>query len=172
MKTGYTHIYTGNGKGKTTASLGLGLRAVGAGLKVYMAQFMKGSKSSELNSIKDIPNFDIFYYGRNEFVSKENPSKIDIDLAQEGLKDVKNIMYSERYDLVILDEINVALDFNLVPLEDVLDIVKNKPKNLELILIGRYAPKELIDIADVVTEMKEIKHVYQKGILARRGIDY
>jgi len=172
MEVGYTHIYTGSGKGKTTAALGLGLRAVGAGLKVYMVQFMKGSKSSELNSSKNISNFNIFYYGRNEFVSRNKPSKLDINLAQEGLDYVRDIINSERYDVVILDEINVALDFGLLSLDKVIELVKSKPKNLELVLTGRNAPKQLIELADLVTEMKEIKHPFQKGILARKGIDY
>ena len=133
---------------------------------------MKGSKSSELKSIENISNFDIFPYGRNEFVSKENPSKLDINLAQEGFDYVSNIIDSGRYDVVILDEINVALDFGLVSLNKVIKLIKNKPKNLELVLTGRNAPEQLIELADLVTEMKEIKHPFQKGILARKGIDY
>ena len=172
LNKGYVQVYTGDGKGKTTAALGLGLRAVGAGLKVYMIQFMKGGISSELKSIANIPSFEILPYGLNTFVSKNNPKTDDLYLAKKGLDYSKEIINSGKYNVVILDEINVAVNFNLVPLDDVLDIVKNKPKNLELILTGRYAPKELIDLADVVTEMKEIKHVYQKGILARKGIDY
>ena len=171
-KKGYIHIYTGPGKGKTTAALGLGLRAVGAGYKVYMIQFMKGRRYSELDSCEKIKNFTIVQYGRDEFVSKECPEKIDIDLAKKGFSHAKDTITSEKYDMVILDEINVAVDYNLIPLSDVIDLIKDKPKKLELVLTGRYAHPELSKIADVVTEMLEIKHPYMEGVLARKGIDF
>jgi len=172
LEKGLVHVYTGPGKGKTTAALGLGIRAVGAGLKVYMIQFMKGRRYSELDSLRNTPNFTIVQYGRDEFVSKEKPEKIDIDLAQKGFAHAKEIIKSEKYDLVILDEINVAVDFKLIDLKDVLKLIKEKPKKLELVLTGRYANPELVKVADLVTEMLEIKHPYQKGVKARKGIDY
>jgi cob(I)alamin adenosyltransferase len=172
LEKGLIHIYTGPGKGKTTAALGLGLRAVGAGYKVHVVQFMKGRRYSEIDSIEKLPNFTISQHGRDEFVSKENPEKIDIDLAQKGFSYAKEIVKSGKYDLIILDEINVAIDFNLISLEDVLKLINEKPKKLELVLTGRYADPELIQIADVVTEMLEIKHPYQQGIMARKGIDF
>ena len=172
LEKGYIHVYTGPGKGKTTAALGLGLRAAGAGLKVHMIQFMKGRRYSELDAIENIPNFTISQHGRDEFVSKENPEQIDIDLAQKGFTKAQEIIKNGKYDLVILDEINVAVDYALIPLKDVVELVMNKPGKLELILTGRYAHPELVKIADLVTEMLEIKHPYQNGVQARKGVDF
>jgi cob(I)alamin adenosyltransferase len=172
FKRGYVQVYTGDGKGKTTASLGLGLRAYGNNLKVYMLQFMKGRRYSEIDAIEKIENFTISQHGRDEFVSKEDPEQIDIDLAMEGFEKAKVILLSGEYDLVILDELNVAVDFGLVPLQDALDLIKAKPEHVELVLTGRNAPAEFIEIADLVTEMKEIKHFYQKGVEARKGIEF
>ena len=172
MKKGYIHIYTGSGKGKTTAALGLGLRAVGAGFKVYMIQFMKGRRYSELDAVEHLSNFTIVQHGRDEFVSKEKPEQIDIDLAQEGFAHAKDIIKNGKYDMVILDEINVAVDYNLIPLEDVLKLIEEKTEKLELVLTGRYAHPEIVKWADLVTEMLEIKHPYQQGILARKGVDF
>ncbi len=171
MEKGYIHVYTGPGKGKTTAAIGLGVRAVGAGLHVYMIQFMKGRTYCEINTIKKIPHFTIVQYGRDEFVSKERPEQIDIDLAKKGFAHAQKIVKSGKYDMVILDEINVAVDYQLVSLEEVMDLLTNKPESLELVLTGRYAHPEITKIADVVTEMLEIKHPYQQGVLARKGID-
>jgi cob(I)alamin adenosyltransferase len=172
FEKGYIHTYTGSGKGKTTAALGLGLRAAGAGYKVYMIQFMKGRRYSELESIEKIQNFDVIQYGRDEFVSKENPENIDINLAQEGFAHAQETIKKEKYDMIILDEINVAIDFNLINLKDLLNLIKNKPEKLEIILTGRYSHPEIIKISDIVTEMLEIKHPYQKGIIARKGVDF
>jgi len=172
LEKGYIHIYTGPGKGKTTAALGLGLRAAGAGLKVHMIQFMKGRRYSELDAVEKIPNFTISQHGRDEFVSKENPEQIDIDLAQKGFVKAQEIIKNGKYDMVILDEINVAIDYNLVPLDDLLKLIEEKPEKLELILTGRHAHPELVKIADLATEMLEIKHPYQNGVQARKGVDY
>lgn len=172
MTKGYVHIYTGNGKGKTTAALGLGLRAAGAGYKVHMLQFMKGRRYSELNSLENVKNFTISQHGRDEFVNKENTEQIDIDLAVEGFSKAKELIKNDNYDMIILDEINVAIDFNLISLKDVLHLIKEKPERLELILTGRYANHELIKIADYVSEILEIKHPYQKGVITRKGIDF
>jgi len=172
LKKGYIHVYTGPGKGKTTAALGLGIRATGAGLKVHMVQFMKGRRYSEIDTIEKIKNFTITQHGRDEFVSKENPELIDIDLAQKGFKYSKEIINNGKYDMIILDEINVAVDYNLISLEDILKLLEEKPEKLELILTGRYAHPEIVRNADLVTEMLEIKHPYQQGIAARKGIDF
>lgn len=172
LKKGYIHVYTGPGKGKTTSALGLGLRAAGAGYKVYMIQFMKGRKYSELESLKNVPNFTVVQYGRDEFVSKEKPEQIDVDLAQEGFAHAQEIVQKGKYDIIILDEINVAIDYHLITLDDVIKMIKEKPEKVELILTGRYAHPELSKLADLVTEMLEIKHPYQKGVLARKGIDF
>jgi cob(I)alamin adenosyltransferase len=171
LEKGYIHVYTGPGKGKTTAALGLGLRAAGAGLKVHMIQFMKGRRYSEIDGIEKVSNISITQFGRDEFVSKENPDKIDIDLAQKGLKHAKNVIKDAKYDLVILDEINVAVDYNLISIDEIVKLIEEKPEKLELILTGRYAHPEIIRTADYVTEMLEIKHPYQNGVLARKGID-
>jgi len=171
LEKGIIHVYTGPGKGKTTSALGLGLRASGAGFKVYMIQFMKGRRYSEIEAIKNIPNFTIIQFGRDEFVSKEKPEQIDIDLAEKGFEHAKEIIKSEKYDIIILDEINVAIDYNLIPVDKVLKLCEEKPEKLELVLTGRYAHPEIVKIADLVTEMLEIKHPYQHGTLARKGID-
>jgi len=172
LEKGLIHIYTGNGKGKTTSAIGLGVRATGNGLKVYMIQFMKGRRYSEIDALEVIPNFTVFQSGRDEFVSKENPEKIDIDLAREGFEHAKKIINAGKHDLVILDEINVAVDFNLIPLEDVLKLLDEKPGKVELVLTGRYANPEIVRMADLVSEILEIKHPYQEGVQSRKGIDW
>lgn len=172
MKKGYIHIYSGPGKGKTTAALGLGLRAAGAGFKVHMIQFMKGRRYSELDALEHVKNFTVSQFGRDEFVSKDNPEQIDIELAREGFDFAVDVVKKGLYDMVILDEINVAIDYNLVSLEDMLGLIDQKPEKLELVLTGRYAHPDLIKVADVVTEMLEIKHPYQEGVTARKGVDF
>jgi len=172
LENGMVHIYTGTGKGKTTAALGLALRAIGAGLQVYMIQFMKGNPYSELESVKAFPNFTIKQFGREEFVSKDNPASIDIQYARQGFKHAQEIVTCGQYDLVILDEINVAMDYNLITIPEVLSLIVNKPAHIELVLTGRYAPPQVVKVADLVTEMLEIKHPYHQGILARKGIDH
>jgi cob(I)alamin adenosyltransferase len=172
LKKGLIHVYTGNGKGKTTAAIGLGVRAAGNGLKVLMIQFMKGRRYSELDALNQIQNFTVVQFGRDEFVSKEKPAQIDIDLAQKGLAYAKDIIQKRSYDLIILDEINVAVDYHLITVQDVLQILKEKPESVELVLTGRYASPELIQHADLVSEILEIKHPYQKGLLSRKGIDW
>ncbi|MDH7517283.1 MAG: cob(I)yrinic acid a,c-diamide adenosyltransferase [Candidatus Thermoplasmatota archaeon] len=172
LNKGLVHVYTGPGKGKTTAAIGLGVRAAGAGLKVIMIQFMKGRRYSEIDVIEKIPNFTVIQYGRDEFVSKEKPEQIDIDLAKKGFEYAKKVIKEGKYDMVILDEINVAVDYNLINVKDILKLVDEKPEKIELVLTGRYAPSELVKVADLVTEMLEIKHPYQEGMLARKGIDH
>jgi cob(I)alamin adenosyltransferase len=172
IKKGYIHVYTGNGKGKTTAAIGLGIRAIGEGLKVIMIQFMKGRRYSEIDVLQHIKNFTVVQFGRDEFVSKEKPEQLDIDLAQKGLAYAKDVIQQGGYDLVILDEINVAVDFHLISLEDVIKLLEKKPENLELVLTGRYASPEIIKHADIVSEILEIKHPYQQGVQSRKGIDW
>jgi len=172
LKKGYIHVYTGPGKGKTTAALGLGIRAAGAGMKVHMVQFMKGRRYSEIDTLENIANFTISQHGRDDFVSKEKPDRVDIDLAKKGFNYSKEIVNNGKYDMIILDEINVAVDYNLIQLKDVIKLLEGKPKKLELILTGRYAHPEIVRCADLVTEMLEIKHPYQQGVEARKGIDF
>ena len=172
LEKGLIHVYTGHGKGKTTAAIGLGIRAIGEGLKVYMIQFMKGRRYSEISAIENIQNFTVVQFGRDEFVSKEKPEQIDIDLAKDGFVHAKKIISEGKYDVVILDELNVAVDFNLISLDDVLDLLSEKPNTVELILTGRYASPEIVKYADLVSEILEIKHPYQSGIKSRKGIDW
>lgn len=172
LEKGLVQVYTGSGKGKTTSSLGLALRAIGRGLKVYMIQFMKNAKYGELLATENVSNLKIVQYGRDCFVNKEKPEEIDIELAHAGLEHAEQIVMGGEYDLVMLDEINVAVNFKLISLEDVLNLIKNKPAHVELVLTGRYADKKLIEIADLVTEMLDIKHPFMKGTLTRKGIDY
>ncbi|SKC49674.1 cob(I)yrinic acid a,c-diamide adenosyltransferase [Maledivibacter halophilus] len=170
MEKGYIHIYTGNGKGKTTAALGLALRALCAGKKVYMGQFVKGMKYSEVKAQEYLSGFKIEQLGRSCFIDRV-PEQEDIEAAKSGLEKCKEILSKGEYDLVILDEINIALYFKLFDVEDVIKMLEKKADHVEVILTGRYAPKELIDIADLVTEMKEIKHYYTQGVMARKGIE-
>ena len=168
---GYVQVYTGNGKGKTTAAFGLALRAAGAGLKVFIAQFVKGMKYSELESIKKLDDMiTIKQYGSGWFIQKKINQK-DINLAQNGLKEVQNIINSGNYQLVILDEANIATHFKLFSPKELLELINSKPDHVELIITGRYADPLIIDNADLVTEMHEIKHYYHKGIKARLGIE-
>jgi len=172
LKKGIIQVYTGNGKGKTTAAIGLGMRAVGAGLKVYMIQFMKGYPYSEIEALKKVENFTLKQFGRADFVDKENPAEIDIKYAKDALKHAEKIIKSKKYDVVILDEINVAMDYGLIEKEEVLELMKKKPGNMELVLTGRYAPKEILKNADLITEMLEIKHPYRNDMKCRKGIDW
>lgn len=167
---GYIHIYTGNGKGKTTCALGLSLRAVCSGKKVFFGQFVKGMKYSELDAVKYLPNFEMKQYGRDCFIYN-NPTKEDIDMAKNALSDMKNILVEGKYDLVVMDELNIALHYKLFTVEEVIEILEARKKNVEVVITGRYALKELMDRADLVTEMKEIKHYYKKGVEARKGIE-
>jgi cob(I)alamin adenosyltransferase len=167
---GYIQIYTGNGKGKTTAALGLALRAVGVGLRVFIGQFLKtpASEHKVLERFKNLIKVET--YGRAGFVT--TPTTEDKNMAEKGFKACARAIESSKCDIVILDEINVALHLGLLELNKVISLLRAKPEKVEVILTGRYAPKELIEIADLVTEMKEIKHYYTKGIKAREGIEY
>jgi cob(I)alamin adenosyltransferase len=171
LKKGLVQIYTGCGKGKTTAALGLALRAVGAGLKVYMLQFIKGKSYSELKALKSIKNIKIDQCGRGCFIKKK-PSGIDISCARRGLIRAEKAIMSGDYDVVILDEANIALSIGLIDIKDTLNIIKAKPRNVELVLTGRRCPRSLLKRAHLVTDMREVKHPYQKGVKARRGIEY
>jgi cob(I)alamin adenosyltransferase len=170
---GLVQVYTGDGKGKTTAALGLALRACGHGLSVYMIQFMKGDiEYGELKAAQWIPNLTIIQFGRPDFVDKENPEKVDIEFANKALEHANDIISSGNHDIVILDELNVAIDFKLVGVKEVLTLIDSKPKHIELVITGRNAPKEILNRADLVTNMENIKHPYDNGVSARCGIDH
>ena len=171
-KKGIVMLFTGNGKGKTTASLGAGMRAAGHGARVFMIQFMKGRLYGEIAASASIDGFTIEQHGRDEFVDPESPEKIDVELARKGWNRALEVIESEDPDLLILDEINIAISFGLIDVEEVLKMIINRPEELDIILTGRYAPDELIELADTVTEMKEIKHHYNSGIQMRKGIEY
>jgi cob(I)alamin adenosyltransferase len=170
-RTGTVQLYTGEGKGKTTAALGCAWRAAGHGLKVLMVQFMKGDTNYGELKI-DMPNVRIMQSGLATFVDKSNPSTEDKALAKRGLELAKEAISSGQYDMVILDEVNIAVDYGLVPLEELVRIIRARPDGVEIILTGRYAHQKLIDLADLVSEIKEVKHYYRKGVQAREGIEY
>lgn len=167
---GYLHVYTGNGKGKTTAAFGLALRAVCAGRQVYVGQFVKSMKYNETKIAEHFSSIRIEQLGRGCYINKE-PEAVDIRMAKAALNHCADIMRSGDYDLVILDELNIAIHLGLVELDDVLDAIRSRRPDVEVVVTGRYAPQELIDMADLVTEMKEVKHYYQQGVLSRNGID-
>lgn len=170
---GLVIVNTGNGKGKTTAAFGQAVRALGHGWKVCIIQFMKGRKYGEvLCAEKYLPPLTIHQCGLDSFVRKGNPSDTDLALARKGLELAKNVLSSGEYELVILDEINVAVDYQLLGLEDVLDAVRNRRSHVNVIMTGRYAPAEIISMADTVSEVREIKHHYAAGVKERKGIEF
>lgn len=169
---GKIQVITGNGKGKTTSAFGLAARAAGHGLKIIIIQFMKGQINyGELASAQKL-GIEVVQFGRPDFVNPKNPDPVDVKMAMDGLEKVKQASSSGDYDIVIADELNVALHFNLVPLEEVLFLMENKNPHTELVITGRYAKSEVIEAADLVTEMKEIKHYFNAGQGAREGIEY
>ncbi len=168
---GHIQVYTGNGKGKTTAALGLALRAAGAGAKVFIAQFAKGRSTAELVSLSRLSDLiTIKQYGREHFIMGE-PEPEDIQTAQQGLAEAQKVIISGKYPLVILDEANVAVDLGLLSVEALLSVLNAKPEHVEIVITGRNAHKRIIEQADLVTEMREVKHYYSKGVKARRGIE-
>jgi len=173
LEKGYVQIYTGNSKGKTTAALGLAFRAMGRGMRTYIGQFMKGQLYGELEAAKTVGEFiTIEQYGENTFVHvTDPPDPKHVKMAREGFAKLEKAMISCDYDIVVADEINTAIFFKLILVQDVLGLMDQKPDRVELVLTGRYAPQELIDRADLATEMKQIKHYFDKGVQARDGIE-
>ncbi|MFM2293047.1 MAG: hypothetical protein RIS29_2860 [Bacteroidota bacterium] len=168
---GYIHVYTGNGKGKTTAAMGLALRAVGAGKKVYIVQYAKGMHYSELDSIaKYLPQITLKQYGLGCFIFNA-PKQEDVDAANHGLKEVEDIISGSEYDVIIMDEANIAVFYNFFTAEKLIEVLNKRNPKTEIIITGRYASDEIVEYADLVTEMKEIKHYYQQGVVARVGIE-
>jgi cob(I)alamin adenosyltransferase len=167
----YVHVYTGDGKGKTTAALGMALRAVGAGWQVFFAQFAKGMASGELAAMEPLSRFiTVRQFGRPSFIDG-NPGHEDFDCAEQGLLECREAVASGQYKLVILDEANVATAIGLLSLDDLVDLINCKHRSVELVITGRWAHRRVIERADLVTEMREIKHYYRQGVLARVGIE-
>ncbi len=173
LKRGLVQVFTGNGKGKTTAALGAVVRALGHGLKVYIVFFMKGDYPyGEQNILSKLPNVTVARFGFRTFTDPENVKPEEKEQAKQALAAAREAVLSGNYDLVVLDEINIATAWKLVELDEVIKLISNKPQNVELILTGRYADKELVKRADLVTEMLKIKHPYGNGVMAREGIEY
>ncbi|MCD4655964.1 MAG: cob(I)yrinic acid a,c-diamide adenosyltransferase [Planctomycetes bacterium] len=172
LKKGYIHVYTGDGKGKTTAAFGLMLRAVGAGMRVYIAQFLKGMEYSEILTLKDKFKDEVTFeqFGTTNYIIGD-PLPEHYEVIDKGFRRVKEVLTCGEYDIIILDEINIALFFGLKTVDDLLEIMDLKPNDVELIMTGRKAPQEIIDRADLVTEMVPIKHYFEQGILSRKGIE-
>ncbi len=167
---GCVQVYTGDGKGKTTAALGLALRAAGAGLRVFIGQFVKGMEYSELRALERFPEIEVRRYGRECFIDRE-PEPEDIEAAHVGLADAREELLSGRWDVVILDEANIATYFELFPVEELLALIGERPPCVELVITGRRADPRIIEAADLVTEMREVKHYYQCGVPCRKGIE-
>jgi len=169
---GFIHLYTGNGKGKTTAALGLALRAVGAGKRVFIGQFVKGMPYSEIDAIRQLfQGITLKQFGLGCFI-KGTPTPQDIEAAREGLREVFQVLRANEFDMVVLDEVCIALYYKLFTVDEVVKLLKSKPFSTEVIMTGRYAPSQLIAVADLVTEMQEVKHYYNSGVKARKGIEY
>lgn len=168
---GLIQIYTGTGKGKTTAALGLAMRAAGHNFKIAIIHFMKIWNYGEVKSLDKL-GIDLFRYGTTELIDPKNPSPIDFDQANKAIEKAEELIEKCNHDILILDEINVAIDFNLIPLKRVVDLLDKKPDNLELVLTGRNCPDELIERADLVSRIDEIKHPFQKGSKVRKGIEF
>jgi cob(I)alamin adenosyltransferase len=169
---GYVQVYTGDGKGKTTAALGLALRAAGAGLKVYFTQFCKGRDSSEHAALQRVTDLITWSHSGSTSFIMEKPTPEDIAQAEENLRALRKALVSGDYRLVIADELNVAVDLGLVTVDQALELIEARPENVELVLTGRNAPPEIVMRADLVTEMLAVKHPYREGVQARRGIEY
>ncbi len=171
MKKGYLQVYTGTGKGKTTAAFGTAMRTVLHGGKVYFAQFIKASKTAELLVPDHFSNFTIGQFGEGRFIEGE-PSGEDIKLAEEGLLRCSDAMSSGEFDLVVMDEVCVAIHYGLLDPAAVIAAAGSRFPSTEVICTGRYAPEELIEAADLVTEMRKVKHYFDSGVRAREGIEY
>ncbi len=169
---GLVQVYAGTGKGKTTAAIGLAIRAVGQGLHVYFAQFMKGVSYGELSVLSRMPNITIRQSGSQHWIIPDCRTDEDREVAGRGFDETRKAVFSGKYDIVVMDEINVATAWKLVPVEKVVELIRTKPPTVELVLTGRLARPEIIGLADLVTEMVPVKHPFEKGIHARRGIEF
>jgi cob(I)alamin adenosyltransferase len=172
-RKGLVQVFTGNGKGKTTAAVGTIVRAAGHGLKVFLVSFMKGNYTyGEYKTLAQLPNVEIAQFGLRKLTDPARVNAEEKEQAKAALAAARNAVTSGNYDLVVLDEVNVAVSYNLIALDDVLKLVRDKPPHVELILTGRYADNKLLELADLVTEMVKVKHPFDKGIKARKGIEF
>jgi cob(I)alamin adenosyltransferase len=171
LSKGYVQVYTGDGKGKTTAALGLALRASGHGMHTYIGQFMKGQQYGELDALRDHACITIEQYGDPCCIRREEVTPEHVTQARRGLERARAAMLSGKYAIVVLDEVNVAIWFGVLSVEEVLAFLDERPERVEVILTGRRAPQALIDRADLVTEMREVKHYHARGVPAREGIE-
>ncbi|MGM0415289.1 MAG: cob(I)yrinic acid a,c-diamide adenosyltransferase [Bacillota bacterium] len=167
---GMVHVYTGNGKGKTTAAIGLAIRAAGANKTVFIGQFIKGMEYSELKILNNIKNIRLKQYGRGCFIKGE-PESEDIEFARNGLQEIEELLINGEYDLVIMDEANIATYYNLFTVEELISVIDKRAENVEVVITGRKASEKLLNYADLVTNMEEVKHYFTKGIKARKGIE-
>lgn len=173
MEKGLVQVYTGDGKGKTTAALGLAMRAIGKGFKVFMVQFLKGRHYGELETAKRISDsFEVVQSGLDSFVKKGEPTEDDLRLARRGLELAREAIMCGDYDIVILDEVNVAVELGVLSVADVLPLIDGRPEGVELVLTGRYAPDEFCSRADLITEMKNVRHCFDNGVPMREGIEF
>jgi cob(I)alamin adenosyltransferase len=173
LEQGLIQVYTGDGKGKTTCALGLALRAVGQGFKVFIIHFMKGRETGEARAAARLaPELTLRYFGRGNLVNLRSPAPEDLALVQEGWTLARRVLAEGEHDLVILDEINLALTYNLIPLAEALEALRRRPPWVEVVLTGRQAPPDLVALADLVTEMRPLKHYYETGVKSRRGIEW
>ena len=173
LSKGLIQVYTGSGKGKTTCALGLGLRAVGQGLKVHIIQFFKGRETGEsLAAVRLAPELTLRYFGRPGLGKLRSPTPEDLQLVRDAWEHARRVIKAGAHDVVILDEINLALAYGQIPLDEVLDALRQRPPQVEVVLTGREAPPELMELADLVTEMHPVKHYFQAGVKAREGIEW
>lgn len=173
MEQGLVQVYTGNGKGKTTAAFGLAMRAVGKGFRVFMVQFLKGREYGELKSAHMLAErLTVVQSGLDSFVKKDEPSEEDLRLARRGLELARTAIMSGDYDIVILDEVNVAVHLGVLEVDDVLPLIDGRPEGVELVLTGRYAPDQFCERADIITEMKNVRHCFDRGVPMREGIEF
>ncbi len=173
VSRGLVYIFTGDGKGKTSAALGVVLRALGHGMRVHITYFMKGDYPyGERAILSKLPNVTMASFGSREFINPANIKPEEIEQTKLALATAREAIFSGNYDLVVLDEVNIAVAWKLVELDEVVKLISDKPQNVELILTGRRADTKLVQLADLVTEMLKIKHPYDEGVLARKGIDY
>ncbi len=169
---GCVQVYTGDGKGKTTAATGLAVRAIGAGLRVFIGQFIKGKDSSEMALLRErCPEATIEQFGYGRFI-KGQPSSDDLSIAKHGIERLLEVVTSGEYDIVVADEANGAVSANIIQVDDLIELIDNKPDNVELIITGRNVDKRIVERADLVTEMKVIKHYFEDGVPARKGIEF